>query len=111
MRHKAGSSHYSKTVTDEMLGKLYAQAKTQFGDAIQSYWFYSGDRCPACSQRSVGVIKFNDKNALSMNAFIYRARGVLIGYLLCETCADESFKMRRKTLTRKRHCTLQSSGI
>jgi hypothetical protein len=96
MRHKASSSDYSKNAADEMLGKLYAQAKTQFGDAIRSYWFYNGDLCPACSQRSVGVIKFNDKNALSVNAFIYRERGVLIGYLLCETCAVRIFQDAQK---------------
>lgn len=96
MRHKAGSIHDSKNVADEMLEKLYTQVKTQFGDAIQSFWFYNGNRCPACNQRSVGVIKFNDKNALSMNAFIYRERGVLIGYLLCETCARRIFQDAQK---------------
>ena len=96
MQHKAGSFHTSKNVADEMLGKLYAQAKAQFGDAIQSYWFYNGDRCPPCSQRPVGIIKVNDKSALSLNAFIYRERGVLIGYLLCETCARRIFQDAQK---------------
>ncbi len=96
MRHNAGSSHDSKNAADEILEKFYAQAKTQFGDAIRSFWFYNGDRCPACNQRSVGVIKFNNKSALSMNAFIYRERGVLIGYLLCETCARRIFQDAQK---------------
>lgn len=96
MRPKADNSHYSKNVTDEMLEQLYKQAKKQFGDAIRSYWFYSGDQCPACSQRPVGVIKFKDKKALSVNAFIYRERGVLIGYLLCETCAARIFQDAQK---------------
>jgi len=96
MQYKAGSSQNSKNAADEMLEKLYAQAKTQFGDAIQSSWFYSGDQCPACSQRSIGTIKYNEKNALSLNAFIYRERGVLIGYLLCETCARRIFQDSQK---------------
>ncbi len=70
-----------------MLGKLFAQAKAQFGDAVKSFWFYDGDLCPACSQRPLEIIKFKGKDALSLNAFIYRQRGVLIGYFLCETCA------------------------
>jgi hypothetical protein len=81
---------------DEMLDKLYRQAKAQFGSAIQSYWFYDSDLCPGCAQRPVGTLKIRGREALSLNAFIYRERGVLIGYLLCETCAKYIFKEAQK---------------
>jgi hypothetical protein len=87
MRNNASGSHKSTNVPNELLNKLYMQAKAQFGDAVKSYWFYDGDKCPACAQFSDGVTSVNDKKALSLNAFIYRERGVLIGYLLCGTCA------------------------
>jgi hypothetical protein len=72
------------------------QAKAQFGNAVQSYWFYDGDLCPACNQRSIGVINVRGKDALSLNAFIYRERGVLIGYFLCEPCARRIFRDAQK---------------
>jgi hypothetical protein len=72
------------------------QAKAQFGDAIKSFWFYDGDFCPGCLVRPIDKIKFRGKDALAINAFIYRPRGVLIGYLLCETCANFIFKAAEK---------------
>jgi len=86
----------NRVVIDELLGKLYAQAKAQFGDAIKSFWFYDGDLCPACTERPIGVVKFKGKDALAINAFIYRERGVLIGYFLCESCAKYIFKEAQK---------------
>ena len=86
----------NRVVIDELLGKLYAQAKAQFGDAIKSFWFYDGDLCPACTERPIGVVKFKGKDALAINAFIYRERGVLIGYFLCEACAKYIFKEAQK---------------
>jgi hypothetical protein len=81
---------------DKLLNKLYMQAKAQFGAAIKSFWFYDGDLCPACTQRPIGVVKYKGKDALAINAFIYRERGVLIGYFLCETCATYIFKEAQK---------------
>ncbi|MDP2975374.1 MAG: hypothetical protein Q8N45_04080 [Anaerolineales bacterium] len=81
---------------DELLNKLFIQAKAQFGAAIKSFWFYDGDLCPACAQRPIGVVKYKGKDALAINAFIYRERGVLIGYFLCETCATHIFKEAQK---------------
>ncbi len=92
MQQESNNSKKSTEMANEMLGALFAQAKAQFGNAVQSFWFYDGDLCPACNQRPVGAIKFKGKDALSMNAFIYRQRGVLIGYLLCETCAKRIFR-------------------
>jgi len=85
-----------KAAADEILKKLFMQAKAQFGDAIKSFWFYDGDLCPACIQRPIGVVKYKGKDALAINAFIYRERGVLIGYFLCETCAKYIFKEAQK---------------
>jgi len=86
----------NRAVIDELLRKLYTQAKAQFGDAIKSFWFYDGDLCPACTKRPIGVVKFKGKDALAINAFIYRERGVLIGYFLCESCAKTIFKEAQK---------------
>jgi len=84
------------TAADELLNKLYMQAKAQFGAAVKSFWFYDGDLCPACTQSPIGVMKYKGKDALAINAFIYRERGVLIGYFLCETCATYIFKEAQK---------------
>ncbi len=81
---------------DKLLNKLCMQAKAQFGTAIKSFWFFDGDLCPACTQRPIGVVKYKGKDALAINAFIYRERGVLIGYFLCETCATNIFKEAQK---------------
>ncbi len=81
---------------DDLMDKLFMQAKAQFGAAIKSFWFYDGDLCPACVQRSIGVVKYKGQDALAINAFIYRERGVLIGYFLCETCATHIFKEAQK---------------
>ena len=73
---------------DELMDAMFAQAKARFGPAVKSNWVYTGELCPGCQKNPVGEIKFKGKNALAINAFIYRARGVLIGYFLCETCAN-----------------------
>jgi hypothetical protein len=86
----------STAALDNIMDKLFMQAKAQFGDAIKSFWFYDGDLCPACVQRSIGVVKFKGQDALAINAFIYRERGVLIGYFLCETCAAYIFDEAQK---------------
>ena len=90
-RHK-NSADDSKAEADKLLNTLYTQAKAQFGDAVKSFWFYAEEYCPGCQMRPIGVIKMKGENAVSMNAFIYRARGVLIGYFLCEVCANFIFK-------------------
>jgi hypothetical protein len=86
-----------QTKTGRLLTKLFSKAKAQFGDAIKSFWFYEGDLCPACLARPIGMVKIIGENALAINAFIYRPRGVLIGYLLCETCANFIFKEAEKS--------------
>jgi hypothetical protein len=76
-----------KSEADKILELMLAQGRAQFGEAVKSFWFYDGEFCPACLARPIGTIKMKGKNAVSINSFIYRARGVLIGYFLCETCA------------------------
>jgi len=77
---------------DKLLNTIFTRAKAQFGDAVKSYWFYTEEFCPGCLVRPIGTIKIKGENAVSMNAFIYRQRGVLIGYFLCEVCANFIFK-------------------
>ena len=68
------------------LAMLYSQARAQFGRAVKSYWFCDGDACPGCL-RAVDTLRYKGQDTLSLNAFMHRPRGVLIGYLLCSRCA------------------------
>lgn len=86
----------SKTEAEKILELMYAQGKAQFGDAMKSFWLYDGDLCPGCLARPIDKIKFKGKDAVSINGFIYRPRGVLIGYFLCEVCAGYIFKEAEK---------------
>ncbi len=86
----------SQAARGELLDRFFAQAKAQFGEAVKAFWFYDGDLCPGCMAHSLGIIKFKGENALAINGFIYRPRSVLIGYFLCETCADFIFKEAQK---------------
>ena len=90
-RRHNNSTGDSNAEADRLLNLLFTQAKAQFGDAVKSHWFYPDEFCPGCLMRPIGVIKMKGENALSMNAFIYRSRGVLIGYFLCEVCANAIF--------------------
>lgn len=76
---------------DALLAQMFLQAEAQFGDAVKSYWFYDGDNCPSCGL-PIDTLEIEGKEALSLNAFIYRERGVLIGYLLCGRCAEKIFR-------------------
>lgn len=79
----------------DLLEQLYRQAQMQFGSVIRSRWFYDRDGCPGCG-REISTLKWKKKKALSLNAFIYRDHGVLIGYLLCGDCAKHIFKESEK---------------
>lgn len=72
----------------ELLDQIFRQAQMQFGSAIKSRWLHDGDGCPGCG-KEVNVMKYKKKNALSLNAFIYREHGVLIAYLLCGKCGNQ----------------------
>ena len=66
---------------------MMSSGRAQFGDAVKSYWVYADELCPGCLKRPIDPMKYKGKDALSANSFIYRERGVLIGYLLCGQCA------------------------
>lgn len=85
---------HSKEI-DEMLELIFRQAQMQFGSAIKSRWMHDGDGCPGCGKEIKGM-KFKGKNALSLNAFIFREHGVLIAYLLCGKCAKYIFRESEK---------------
>jgi hypothetical protein len=78
----------AKDHADAMLAQLFTQTKAQFGNAVKGFWFYDGDPCPACGF-PIDTLKYKGEDTLSLNAFIYRPRGVLIGYLLCGLCAQQ----------------------
>jgi hypothetical protein len=89
-------SDENREVVDEILGRMFAQARGQFGNAVKSFWFYEDDLCPGCLARPIGAIKMKGKKAVAINAFIYRPRGVLIGYFLCQVCATYIFEEAQK---------------
>ena len=94
--HRRKSFDENSDATEGIMNTLFTQAKTQFGNAIKSFWFYDGDLCPSCLHHEIGTVKFKGQDAMSINAFIYRQRGVLIGYFLCETCALHIFEEAEK---------------
>ncbi len=86
------------TIDEEIeraLIQMFAQAHAHFGNVMKGYWFYELDSCPGCG-RPVDAMRYKGKEALSMNAYIYRKRGVLIGYLLCNRCANETHRSAQK---------------
>jgi len=63
--------------------------KAQFGHAVKAFWVYDGDLCPCCLAQPIDEMMYEGERAVSVNAFMYRERGVLIAYLLCGRCAQE----------------------
>ena len=59
----------------------------QFGNSVQGYWVYVDDLCPGCRVNDIGEFYMKGQRAVSINGYIYRARGILIAYLLCGDCA------------------------
>ena len=80
---------------EDLLATMFQQAQAQFGDAVKAHWFHRSEICPACGNE-VDAMKFKGKDTLSLNAFIYRERGVLIGYLLCGRCAGKIMSDAKK---------------
>lgn len=77
------------------LAQLFMQTHAQFGDAIKGYWFNDSEICPGCG-RKVDLMKYKGEAAMSLNAFIYRKPGILIGYFLCGRCAKQIFRDAKK---------------
>ena len=97
---------------EELLAQLFLQTRTQFGDTAKSFWFYGGDSCPGC-RRKVDVLKVQGKNSISLNGFMYRKRGVLIGYVLCSRCAEAIFQDAKRNPAHEtvRHMAIELSLI
>ncbi len=76
--------------------KMLSLCKAQYGEAIQSYWFYGEDLCPCCAKRQVGLFKFKQEDVFSLNAFMYHEKSVLIGYALCEFCVADLQRTSKK---------------
>jgi hypothetical protein len=85
-RHRKSSN--ANEAYFEAMNNLFTQAKAHFGPAVKSFWFHESDICPACLKNSIGVVNFKGEEGLVLNAFMYRERGVLIGYFLCSVCAN-----------------------
>lgn len=85
-----------KIIANEIMSKIYMQAKAQFGDVVKAFWLHDGELCPGCEIHPIGLVKYKGEDALALNAFMYRERGVLIGYFLCESCANSIFQETRK---------------
>ena len=85
----------TKKEIGDLFDQLFRQAEMQFGSAVRSRWFHDGDGCPGCGSE-IKKMKFKKQQALSINAFIFREHGVLIGYLLCGKCAKHIIKESEK---------------
>ena len=90
------SSDETQVYIHRMMDGLFQQAKMQFGNAAKGFWFYEDELCPGCLQSPIDKMKFKGEDALSVNAFIYRERGILIGYFLCGLCAAYIFEQSEK---------------
>ncbi len=80
---------------DQAMIEMFAQMHAHFGKAVKGYWFYDSEMCPGCGRR-VDAMQYKGNEAVSLNAFIYRKRGILIGYLLCNRCANEIHRAAEK---------------
>lgn len=80
---------------EELLDQLFRQAQMQFGSAVKRRWLHDGDGCPSCG-KEISVTKYKKKDALSLNAFMFREHGVLIAYMLCGKCAGHILRESKK---------------
>lgn len=85
-----------KREINELLEALFQQAQWQFGSAVKSRWFHDGEGCPGCGKK-IGTMKYKGKDSVSLNVFIYRDHGVLIGYLLCGKCGNKVIRAKTDT--------------
>ena len=95
MKRAAHNPNFSASL-NAALAKFFAQTEKQFGKAIKVYRFHDEKSCPGCG-RPVDFMKIKGENAMSINGFIYRQRGVLIAYLLCSRCAQQVMRDAKKS--------------
>ena len=91
---------HNKKFLERQIAELFRLAQMNFGRAVRSCWLHDEPDCPGCG-RDISPLNFKGKQALSLNAFMYRPEGVLIGYLLCGDCAGEIFRDARRSPFRK----------
>ena len=80
-----------KESANDALAQMFAQMQAQWGNVAKAFWFSEEEACPGCG-REIDAMKHKGKDALSLNVFIYRKTGVLIGYFLCGRCAKAIFR-------------------
>jgi len=66
---------------------MFRMAREQFGPVISGYWVHEQPGCPGCGGE-IGAVEIDGKPAVSLNAYFFRPRGLIIGYLLCGSCAE-----------------------
>lgn len=77
---------------EDALVELFAKCKERYGDEIENFWFYEGEKCPCCNKRKIDALTMGKDSALSLNAFMYWDMNTLIGYLLCSRCITDLFR-------------------
>ncbi len=77
-----------KEYADAVMAQTLVVARRQFRDAIKGFWFDEPDPCPGRGF-PIDVMQHQGHDAFSINTFIYRPRGMLIGYQLCSLCAKQ----------------------
>ncbi len=80
---------------EQAMIEMFARTHAHFGKAVKGYWFFEAETCPGCGRR-VDVMQYKGGEAVSLNAYIYRKRGILIGYQLCNRCANEIHRAAQK---------------
>jgi hypothetical protein len=70
---------------------LLIEMGRRWGKLVKSHWFYDAESCPGCGF-PIDSIDHEKGPQVSINAFIYRPEGVLIGYFLCSICAGRIFE-------------------
>ena len=105
-------THDQDKQIDDALMQMFIQAHAQFGDAVRGYWLNESGLCPGC-RRKVDVMKWKGKDALSLNADIYRQKGILIGYFLCNRCANKVFRDAKRNPGQETslHATIETNLI
>lgn len=95
---------------DDFFADILSTFKSHFGNAAKAFWVYDGELCPCCLTQPIDIMIYKGKKALSVNAFMYRERGVLIAYLLCGQCA-ESIMAQSKNGPTSMHTSIEKNLI
>ena len=83
---------------DQAMIEMFARTHAHFGKAVKGHWFYDSEVCPGCGRKvsKVSPMRHKGGDAVSLNAYIYRKRGILIGYILCGRCATEIHRAAKR---------------